>query len=627
VKSRPAWSRRWRILVALGIVVLVAYGSYLGAANWFLSSPAADRVINREPEKLRITWSRARSWFPGAVVLDDVAIEGANRQFDWRAEVDHVFVELSLPRLPLKIFHSDLIVGRGLTFRLKQREQAVEVSMQPAVGSPPGAAAPLAGPPPGPPGRRKPWRLELDGIRIKDLREISIGQSSLLGSGRITGGLDFEVRGLLRFDVLSLAFTEARLERAGDVVGDGVSFTLEGSSAPFEPGEATVREILGGVSGSATVTADVESIAALAFLLERPEWLSFGGSGHLDSAFRLRRGVVAPGGHLDFDAEVLQARVADWIIEGGGKLALQLPEGGPQAALLDLDFEQFAIRRGERDIAHIHGEDLRVALGARALDLERGLQDLDLRVEVPPSRVDFAAYDSYLPKSPFRIERGEGTLRSWFEYSEASAQGKGEVEISVDGASGAAGDLGIGGDVRLHTLIKSGDLDAKRFDVSGSSLELRNVRVTKPGGGVESEGWWATFATETARLEMKEPLEAEIAVRSRMRDAKPFLTALASQRKALFWIDELLGVKDVEGRAVIVVDGQSLAARDVAISGRKLDIEGDIQFTGKRRDGLLFIEYGPFSTALEMTGAEREWKLFHARRWFEARRMERRHPS
>jgi hypothetical protein len=623
VKSRPARSRQWRILVALGIVVLLAYGSYLGAANWFLSSPAADRVINRKPETLHITWSRARSWFPGAVVLDGVAIEGANRQFDWSAKLDHVFVELSLFRLPLKIFHSDLIVGRGLTFRLKQHDQAVAVSVQPAVGGTAGAA----GAPAGPARRRKPWRLDLDGIRIKDLREISIGQSSLLGSGRITGGLDFEVRGPLRFDVLSLAFTDARLQRAGDTVGDRVSFTLEASSAPFEPGDATVREILGGVSGSATVTADVESIAALAFLLRRPEWLSFAGSGHLDSAFRLRRGVVAPGGHLDFDSEVLQARVADWTIEGGGKLALQLPEDGPQAAVLDLDFEQFAIRRGEREIAHIHGEDLRVALGARVLDLERGLQDLHLRVDVPPSRVDFAAYDSYLPKSPFRIERGEGTLRSWFEYSEATAQGKGEVEMSVDGASGAAGDLGIGGDVRLHTLIKSGDLDAKRFDVSGSSLELRNVRVTKPGGGVESEGWWATFATETARLEMKEPLEAEIAVRSRMRDAKPFLTALASQRKALFWIDELLGVKDVEGRAVIVVDGQSLAARDVAISGRKLDIEGDIQFTGKRRDGLLFIEYGPFSTALEMTGAEREWKLFHARRWFEARRMERRHPS
>jgi hypothetical protein len=294
--------------------------------------------------------------------------------------------------------------------------------------------------------------------------------------------------------------------------------------------------------------------------------------------------------------------------------------------VVDVDFQQFAIRRGDREVAHIHGEDLSVAMRAGALDLEHGLEDLDLRIDVPPSQVDFATYTSYLPKSPFRIDRGEGTLRSWFEYSEATGEGKGEVEIAVAGAAGAAGDLGIGGDVRLHTLVKNADLEARRFDISGSSLELRNVRVTKPGGAVESEDWWATFATSTGALEMREPLEAEIGVHARMRDAKPFLTALASQRKVLFWIDELVRVEDVEGRAVIVVDGHSLAARDVDISGRRLDIEGDIRVAGEERDGLLLIEYGPLSTALEMAGHEREWKLVNARRWFEDRRGARRHP-
>jgi hypothetical protein len=126
---------------------------------------------------------------------------------------------------------------------------------------------------------------------------------------------------------------------------------------------------------------------------------------------------------------------------------------------------------------------------------------------------------------------------------------------------------------------------------------------------------------------MKEPVEAEIAVLGKMRDAHPFLTALASQKKILFWIDDLISVRDLEGRATVEVDGQSLAARDVAITGNHLEIEGDIRLSGPSRDGLLFIEYGPFSTALEIDGAEREWKLFRARRWFEARREARRHPS
>jgi hypothetical protein len=403
-----------------------------------------------------------------------------------------------------------------------------------------------------------------------------------------------------------------------------VGFVIEASSAPFRPGEDAVREILGGVSGAATLSADVASIAALDFLLDKPEWLSFNGSGHLETAFRLRRGVVAPGAHLDFDAETLAVRIADWTIDGDGTIALDVPERGTRAAEIAVAFGQFGIRRGAREVAHIHGERLSVALTADALDLEHGLQDLDLRVEVPPSRVDFVAYNSYLPKSPFTIEGGRGTLSSWFEYSESAASGRGEVDLSVKSASAIAGTLGVGGDVRLHSNVTSGDLDAKRFDLSGSSLELRNVRVTKRSGEVESDGWWATFALGKAQVDMTEPIDAEVQVHGRMRDTKPFLTALASQKKVLFWIDELLNVKDVEGRALIDIDGKTIAARDIDIRGRKLTIEGDVAVEGKSRDGLLFIELGPLSTGIELGGGEREWKLFRARRWFEERRSERR---
>jgi hypothetical protein len=618
--SRSGAGRSRRLLIALGLALVAGYLGYLGAANWFLASETGDRVINRKPEKLRLQWSRARTWLPGIVVLDEVTITGANRRFDWTASLDHVRVHVSLWRLPRKIFHSDHIVGSGLIFRLRQHEAA---GANGDAGAAAGAVEGPEPPEPAPRKRRKPWHLELDGISIANVHEVSIGQSSLIGRGEISGGLEVTIRGPLRFDVLGLAFTEAKLLRAGETVGENVAFEVAASSSPFEPGADTVREILGGVSGSARLTADVESIAALDFLLEKPEWLSFSGSGHLETAFELDDGVVLPGGRLDFDAKTLQAQIVDWTVEGGGAIALRLPEEGPQAAALDVDFDQFAIRRGEREVAHIHGENLRVALEASAFDLERGLEDLDLRVDLPPSRVDFTAYDSYLPKSPFQIKGGSGTLASWFEYSEDDESARGEVDLSVAGASAIAGSLGFGGDLRLHTTINSGDLATQRFDVSGSSLELRNVRVTKAGGAVESEGWWATFATGKARLDMKEPLAAEVVVNGRMRDAKPFLTALAAQRKVLFWIDELVSAKDIEGRATIDVDGKTMAARNLDIRGRKLTIEGDIAVEGRSRDGLLFIEYGPFSTGVELGGGESEWKLFRARRWFDERRSER----
>ena len=106
MSSRPGAGRLRRLLIASGIAAVLAYLGYLGAANWFLASETGDRVINRNPEKLRIEWSRARSWLPGVVVLDDVTIAGASRAFDWTASLDHARVVLSLWGLPFKTFHS-----------------------------------------------------------------------------------------------------------------------------------------------------------------------------------------------------------------------------------------------------------------------------------------------------------------------------------------------------------------------------------------------------------------------------------------------------------------------------------------------------------------------------------------
>ncbi|HVR30585.1 MAG TPA: hypothetical protein VMS86_13755 [Thermoanaerobaculia bacterium] len=647
--SRSAF-RRGRHLAALAAVLALAYVVYLGGANWFLGSSFADRVINDKPEKLRLEWSRARTWWPGWVVLDQVTIDGANRRFVWHARLDRVRVQLSLWGLPRKSFRTQQIVGNGLVFRLRTHE-AQESAAAPAAPaaaetaprsevSPPSGAAPggaLAsraepsrrragdGGPPQPRRRsRNPWELDFGGIRISDLREITVQEVTLLGSGELRGGLEHEIRGPLRFDELALSFAGARLLRAGQPVGEDVTFTIEVSSRAFEPGEDSVREILGGLSGDVVLGAEVESLTALNYLLRKPDWLGFSGSGRLDTAFRVRDGEVEPGGHLDFAASKLEARVLDWTADGEGAIALRLPESGTPAASLAVGFDQFAIRRGEREVAHVRGQDLRVVISARAIDLEKGFADLDLRVDVPTSRVDFVTYNSYLPASSMRIERGEGTIRSWFEYSEDRGMGRGEVEIEVLGAAGVVGDLGLDGDLKLHTLIRGGDFAARRFDVSGSSVELSNVRVTSPGGNVESDGWWAAIDTSTARLDMKEPLGAEIMVRGRLRDAKPFLTFLASRRKALFWLDELVRVKDLAGAALLGLDGQGLSARDLEITGNRLEIYGDLGYERGERDGLLYFKYGPFAAALEIVQGERDWKLFHPWRWFDDKRRARR---
>ena len=166
--------------------------------------------------------------------------------------------------------------------------------------------------------RRKPWHLELDGISITDLREISIGQSSLIGRGELSGGLELTVRGPLRFDMLALAFAEARLLRAGETLG---RTSRSPSRHPHRrSSRAKTRCARSWAACRAKPPSPPTSRAS-----PRSTSCSRSPSGCRSPAAAISRassscndGVVEPGGHLDFDAETLAARIADWTVEGGG---------------------------------------------------------------------------------------------------------------------------------------------------------------------------------------------------------------------------------------------------------------------------------------------------------------------
>jgi hypothetical protein len=79
------------------------------------------RLINKKPEKMQITWTSARSWFPGVVTVDELEIRGQTRRIQWYIAADDVHARISLLRLPLKRVHLSSAHTAGIDFRLRRR--------------------------------------------------------------------------------------------------------------------------------------------------------------------------------------------------------------------------------------------------------------------------------------------------------------------------------------------------------------------------------------------------------------------------------------------------------------------------------------------------------------------------
>jgi hypothetical protein len=102
----------------------------------------------------------------------------------------------------------------------------------------------------------------------------------------------------------------------------------------------------------------------------------------------------------------------------------------------------------------------------------------------------------------------------------------------------------------------------------------------------------------------------------RSADSSPYVRAVAQRRPLAPWIQRLLQVPSVAGRARL-----SLGSEDLWIRGLRLTAGGvEVAMTvhrGREGDwGALFARYGQLSFAMDFGAEERTVRLLGARRWY-----------
>lgn len=105
-----------------------------------------------------------------------------------------------------------------------------------------------------------------------------------------------------------------------------------------------------------------------------------------------------------------------------------------------------------------------------------------------------------------------------------------------------------------------------------------------------------------------------------MRDSSPLTAYLESRRPMLRWVEGALTVRDVEMEAHLRADSELYRLRDARVTGRRLEILGELRIGEDEHSGLFHIQLGPLSAGLEMLDGTKDFKLFGSRKWFEEKR-------
>ncbi len=616
-----------RTLKFLLIAALVFEVFYLIAGNAFLNSPLAFKVINRKPEKYSIHWDAAFTLWPGAVRVYGVKTGGQSKKLQWYATVDKVDAWCRV--IPLFWRTVDVLVVRteGIDYRQRRRLDIFPAWSGAAPGMPPIPG--LVNPPDPPPEllyppkpKRAPWTVILRDVRGDDIRDIWIDSYRYLGRSSVETEMYLKVRGELGFPKIHLKTHHGKVEVEGNDPFREMELDLDIVIDRFIPRETKGVKFFEYLSGSIKLDMQTDHVHFLQPYFQRHDWVQMNSRGVVHADLTLDHGAFQPGSEFEVIPERIDLVVIDREGSGDGSVRAWVEEvDGETVSHIVVRIDEFDVAIEGDDKPFAFGEDLVFKMVGHDGNLANPFQTAELSVDMPDFEIpDLSVFNRYIPEStPIEIISGAGRMSYHFTATHELGSLGGRLELEVLGAEARGEKLDFKGNIRITTLLQNGSARERKFDISGTKIEIGNVQLTEKGEVAEEE-WWMILKLPEARMVFSSPSDIRTLVDIDMKDTRPIVALLDAKKELSGIAKRLMTIDHVAVDAYVDVDRSGVDIRDLVVTGDRLRMMGDISIKDKRRDALMYVHLGMFRIGLEIDDGKKDLKFLRPLKWFEKKR-------
>jgi len=591
---------------------------YLAAANAFLSTPLAGRVLNRRPEKLLVEYDSAWSPWPGEVRVRGFRIRSQGRAAQWMATADEISGRISLLRLAVKSFRASDVEAEGVVFRLRRRrDRFPDLPFPPEQVPPiPGLQNPPERPPPPPPkDRRWRWSVALADVELSPVREIWVDRYRLEEDARVAGGFTLHMRESTRIHPCRLELSGGRVLVGDETAAAGLRGTLRLSSERFDHTEDKGLRALPFFQAELLLEGRVAGLDFLDAYLQELPWLRVaGGEAPFSAELRLDDGRLAPGSELAIEPRETVVEMLDYRARGRGRVEARVGEAEARVQAVLADYE---ITRRGFEAPHVRGKGLAVTVATPEVTLPPSFEDGRVEVVIPSAEIpDLTHYQAYLPEAAgLAIEGGRGTLEARFEARAKTGTGAGRLRLTGEDVEVSYRGTGLAGDLDLETRFPRMELGERSFDLDGTRLTVANGRVA---GGEEDEPWSARIELPRGVLEPGREVFLRTDVTAALSDARPVVAVFAEEHPLPAWVLEALDLGEVEDTARIEAGKERVAIEALEAEAEPLRLAGRLTLAApSKKTGRLLLTYRDLAIGFDLEGGETDLKLLGAREWFE----------
>jgi hypothetical protein len=642
-----------RAVLFAAVAVLGLYVAYLVAINVFLSTSLFGRAINGKPLTIDIHYRRGWSVWPGVIHARDLSIRSRDGNVELMLRIDQVRFNVNFLGLAHRRFEASHVRGKGVSFRLRQRIDWMDLSPERLAGLPPieGVwAVPVR-----PfrtcslaewsdaPADYYLWTIHLEDVQAEDTREIWIDKNLFEGPMAVGGRFYLKPLRAVEVGPISTELHGVRLVNVGATWLEGLDETGRLEVRRFDPRRDVPLAHMKLQSDLRGVAPDIGR-----FPLPLPEGMRLDGPVDLRRvALRLEDGAIRSGSKVELASPRLSLQRGD--DRGNAALAVTGEVGKEERATVRALASDARVSRGDVQVASIPRLDA-------AADMERLLLDGPVKgahlaieareIDVPDAR----ALAAYLPsQGSLAIEGGRARAdvggQAWIDAGRAEGRasmqaedvdlrsGKTRVRAGVTAAAnvksyewrdgrlsleseaqvgahvvapGKEPDTGFTGD--LHGVLEAKSEDGgTSLDLSGTAVRLLNVSVDGEAAPQSS----GDLLLQNATLQLSPP-DLRGVLSANVVEATPFIQPRVP---ALF--RKLADVPRAQGSARLTVKEGRARIDDIDVRGGSLAARGLFGARGSRRLGAFIVNAGQWTMGVRVDTEGAHVRLFGLDGWLD----------
>ena len=604
----------------------------------------AERVVNRRPHRLAVSFASAHSWFPFWATAAGIEARGQAPRLRWQAHIDQASGWLVPWRLASRRLELTAVKVDGVELSL-----AGEPRTAPAAESPESTPAaldldlalpvipPLAPPPPGPPAVPR-WTIGVAGYEATGVREIWIERFRIATAAKARGTLTLHLPTReIELAGTTIEFRDSSL-RAGDLtLGEALAGTAELAISRFpyleKRGLATLAHVTGAVQVSGRVSGGRFWFASL----PPQAWLQLDDdTAEISGEIRLVEGALQPGTKVEFRQDDYAARAFEFHVTGDvrGSFEVSSDEHGNKAEGR-VNLRQFGIRRSAAEKPDIVGDGLVVVATTRDLQLsELASLEAEAKLDLGQALVpDLSRLSELMPPSAgVALVGGSGRAGGGFDLELPALAGRGAIQIALDDVQVRYGELDLHGRMQIDLTLATAALPAGRFDLAGTSIALTEFRspqlvgdeppVAAPEAPEGGAGWWARIELPEGAIDLPPEPAASGHLRVRLRDSVPFIGLFETRRNLPRWVERLLTVHDLQAESGFAYADEAFTLDEFSMPFKKATIRARVRFGAEHKTGILLVGWRKLGLGLRFDDGRRRLKLLRARDWYAAQGLD-----